>query len=144
MRIYLIIYLLISFLTTSAAHAQASHPAATSQVTDAPSQAYLLLATDCCKLLRRAAALPDAQGVSLLRRQAPPLQARAKPVTQAYARWLKTQSPAQLKVEENRIMHSGFAQELETIVASLGPKAKHSPAFIQQVSNLMEAMAEGL
>jgi len=132
-----------SFFLARPALAQVNQPPAM-QLAATPSQAYQKLAADCCQLLRKANALPDAQGVALLRQQVPPLQARAKPVVRAFANRLKAMPPARQEAESERIMHSGFGKELERTMASLGPQSKHSRAFTQQVATLMESMSEGL
>lgn len=109
-----------------------------------PSQTYTQLANEVMALIQRASALPDAKAVALLRHEAPALQARAKPITFAYQRWLKALPPAKLKAEEDRLMNSSFAKQLQTLGAGIRPKMKRSPEFSQLVAGLLQAMTEGL
>ena len=139
--LFLVVALAGCLATPAAAGAQVPIPAATPAAT--PSQVYRRLAAECLGLLRKAAALPDAQGVALLQRQAPPLQARAEPATRALAKWLKQLPPAQLKAEENQLTSPAFEQDFQNTLAALKAK-KRSPAFRQLSAGLLDAILQNL
>ncbi|RZK31015.1 MAG: hypothetical protein EOO61_18555 [Hymenobacter sp.] len=143
MKKHLLSCLLLGLLSSNyVATAQATNIVTTS-LKAAPSQAYFQLASEVADLLKRASTLSDEKALSLLRRESPSLQLRAKQVKPAYQNWLRSLSVPEQKAEDKRIATSPWGRYFADLDPKLGAKIGRNKAIGQQVMYLM-SLFEGV